>query len=231
MKLTQQKIYENIEEIKETIECSKRKFSGLYKLFLGYGILQGILFIFDLIGSITLWSNFKTTYLNFAAEMVTSIIVVILYVKVYKSEKNTSNRYYLITLSIWGIMVTVMPFLLLTARLLNTLWGNESAIVMLKTLEDYDMLANMMLICSAIIMVGYIIDKRWLLVISILLLFGFIIVRGIPVVMEIPILVKGNIKMSLTLSASAIVYYVFNIGGYIGLGTLLKYQEKKSGNI
>ncbi len=54
MELTQKKVYKDIEEIKNTIECSKRKLSGPYKLFFVYGILQGLMLILNLLG-IFIW--------------------------------------------------------------------------------------------------------------------------------------------------------------------------------
>lgn len=100
MELTQKRIYEDIGEIKETIECSKRKFSGPYKLFLGYGILQGALLIFNLVGNIVLGLSSGNAYFNFATEAAVSVITIVLYLMVYKSERNTSNRYYLIPESV-----------------------------------------------------------------------------------------------------------------------------------
>lgn len=228
MELTQKRIYEDIGEIKETIECSKRKFSGPYKLFLGYGILQGALLIFNLVGNIVLGLSSGNAYFNFATEAAVSVITIVLYLMVYKSERNTSNRYYLIAISIWGIIAVALPFLLFSARLAVAFCGNDSAVEMLQVLADYKMLANMVLVCVAIIMVGYITDKRWMLALSILTLFVFVITRVMPAT-GIAIPIKGNMEMEIALYS--IVYYVFNVLGYIGLGLLLKHQEKKSGNI
>lgn len=87
MELTKKRIYEDIEEIRETIECSKRKFSGPYKLFLGYGILQAALLGFNVIGMVIWGANNETAYFNFAVGMIGAMITATLYFLLYRMEK------------------------------------------------------------------------------------------------------------------------------------------------
>lgn len=228
MEMTQEKIYEEIGEIRETIEFSKRKFTGPYKLFFGYGGLQGILFIINLIGSFVFKIGNGNAYFNFVLEMLISIIIVILYLAIYKSEKITSNRYYLIAISTWGILIAALPFLLFGARLVIMLWAKESALEALQVLMDYKMMASMMLACVAAITTGYIIDKRQVSFFAVLILFCFICTRVLSGA-SFTIFVNANTEIVLELSM--IIYYVINIIGYIVLGILIKCQEKKSGNI
>ncbi|MDE6957294.1 MAG: hypothetical protein K2O96_04245, partial [Lachnospiraceae bacterium] len=92
------------------VHCSKRKFSGPYKLFLGYGILQAALLGFNVIGMVIWGANNETAYFNFAVGMIGAMITATLYFLLYRMEKKSSNRYYLVAISIWGIIAIAMPF-------------------------------------------------------------------------------------------------------------------------
>lgn len=223
MELSQKKIYNDIEEIKTTIECSKRKLSGPYRLFLGYGIVQGIIFILNLTGSIIWNPDNGIPYFNFAVEMAGAGAVVILYLLVYGREKHTSNKYYLTAISIWGLIAAILPFLMLAARLVIIVWGKNFAVHSMYLLEEYKMLINMLLVCTAMIMTGYVVDKKWLTVLSMLLLFCFVIINIFPDVYY-SLSIKG-IERQVTLAG--LFYLLVNIWGYIGLGLLL-YREKNA---
>lgn len=228
MELTKKKIYEDIEEIRETIECSKRKFSGPYKLFLGYGILQAALLGFNVIGMVIWGANNETAYFNFAVGMIGAMITATLYFLLYRMEKKSSNRYYLVAISTWGIIAIAMPFLLFAARIAIMVRGQGAAVETLQTLEEYKMLVSILLVCVAMIMVGYITDKMSLLVTAVIVLLCFIVLRVLP---ESSFLISVKENVTLEITFSALFYYIANIFGYIGLGMLLKYQEKKYGNI
>lgn len=228
MELTQKRIYEDIEEIRETIESSKRRLAGPYKLFFAYGILQGLVLVLNLFATVFWRASGIESYFNFGVEMVFAIAVTFLFVKVYKEEKDSSNRYYLSTIGIWGIIAVVMPFLLFAARLVIMFLGKDMAMEVLQTLADYKVVINILLVCAAMITVAYVTDMRWQVILAILVLFGFILANLFPqALLTIPI--GRNIQ--LVMKASIVFYYVTNVLGYLGLGFLLLYQERKSGNI
>lgn len=117
MELTQKRIYKDIEEIKNTIECSKRNYTGPYKLFLLYGTLQGVLLVLNLFSAVIWGASDNGAMFNFASQMICSAIIGIFYFLIYKNERRASNRYYLSTLSIWGILAISTPFILFATRL------------------------------------------------------------------------------------------------------------------
>ncbi|MDE6957293.1 MAG: hypothetical protein K2O96_04240 [Lachnospiraceae bacterium] len=106
--------------------------------------------------------------------------------------------------------------------------GQGAAVQTLQTLEEYKMLVSILLVCVAMIMVGYITDKMSLLVTAVIVLLCFIVLRVLP---ESSFLISVKENVTLEITFSALFYYIANIFGYIGLGMLLKYQEKKYGNI
>ncbi len=228
MELTKNRVYEDIAEIRETIECSKKKYSGLYTLLLGYGLLQAIFLLLDFAGAFFWGAGSENAVYNFATGMTGAALAVVLYLTVYNREKHTSNRYYLAVMGIWGILAVAVPFMMFVARIFLAFVGNASVWESYYILREYEMAANMLLVCAAAIMVGYIIDRKGLCVLALLPLLCFMILRVFPVV-QFTFSVKADMQIQLTLSA--VFYYMANIGGYTGLGFLLKRQEKKRGNI
>lgn len=227
MELTQKRVYEDIEEIKNTIECSKRKLTGIYKLFLAYGIFQGLVLLLNLFTVFIGGRDGIVAYFNLGVEMIAVVAVTGLFVKIYKVEKDTSNKYYLSTISIWGVIAVAMPFLVFAARLVIIVWGKNIALEALPILTNYKMVINMLLVCAATISVAYVIDKRWMVVLAIIVLFGYIVIDLFPQALFL-ISIKNGIQIEM--SISTIFYYVANVLGYIGLGFLLLCQEKKSGD-
>ena len=57
--------------------------------------------------------------------MICSAIIGIFYFLIYKNERRASNRYYLSTLSIWGILAISTPFILFATRLVLALSKSE----------------------------------------------------------------------------------------------------------
>ncbi len=134
----------------------------------------------------------------------------------------------MVAISTWGIIAIAMPFLLFAARIAIMVRGQGAAVQTLQTLEEYKMLVSILLVCVAMIMVGYITDKMSLLVTAVIVLLCFIVLRVLP---ESSFLISVKENVTLEITFSALFYYIANIFGYIGLGMLLKYQEKKYGNI
>ena len=226
MELTQKKVYQDIEEIKNTIECSKRKLSGPYKLFFVYGILQGLMLILNLLGIFIWHGNGITAYSNFVVDIIVAIVMTGIFVKIYRNEKNTSNKYYLSVISIWGMIVVAMPFLLFAARLVIIISRVNIGIESLSDLTNYKMIVNMLLACAATISVAYLTDKNWMVALAIIIMFVYILANLFSqVLFYVPV---KNIQIQVNIAE--IFYYVINIFGYIGLGFLLLRQEKKSGN-
>ena len=193
-----------------------------------YGILQGVLLVLNLFSAVIWGASDNGTMFNFASQMICSAIIGIFYFLIYKTERRASNRYYLSTLSIWGILAISTPFILFATRLVLALSKSELVTDNLVFLTDYENLINIVLVCIAIITVGYIVNKRGLVGLAILILFCFITIKVLPTV---NIYIKLNLDNQLQISISSIFYCVVNIFGYIGLGLILLRQEKKSANI
>lgn len=225
MDLTQREAFEDIRQIRETIECSRRKYSGLYKLFFAYGILQGILFACIAAGNFIWGANDGNGYFTLVTEMIGAGIITVVYWKIYGQEKDTANRYYLTTISIWGMITILMPFLMFAVRLVIAFSGDQSAAGALPLLMDYGMWTSILLGCAAVITVGYLIDRRWMTVLAAGILLVSLMIRILPAAFTVDL--RQNI---IEIPLFSILYYVINIAGYIVLGFLLLYQEKKSGN-
>lgn len=226
MELTQKRVYEDIEEIKNTIECSKRKLTGFYKLFFAYGILQGLMLLLNLLGIFIWGQNGIAAYFNLGVEMAGAVAVTGIFVKIYWDEKDTSNKYYLSSISIWGMIAVAVPFLLFAARLVIIASGKDMALEALPALANYKMVIHMLLVCAAMISVAYVIDKRWMAVLAIIVLFAYIL-AGLFSQEFFYIPVKS---IQIQVNIAEIFYYAANTLGYIGLGFLLLRQEKKNGN-
>ena len=117
------------------------------------------------------------------------------------NETRASNRYYLPTLSIWGILAISTPFILFATRLVLALSKSELVTDNLVFLTDYENLINIVLVCIAIITVGYIVNKRGLVGLAILILFCFITIKVLPTV---NIYIKLNLDNQLQISISSI---------------------------
>ncbi len=169
------------------------------------------------------WYN---RYFNFVVDIIVAILMTGIFVKIYRNEKNTSNKYYLSVISIWGMIVVAMPFLLFAARLVITISRVNIGIESLSDLTNYKMIVNMLLACAATISVAYLTDKNWMVALAIIIMFVYILANLFSqVLFYVPV---KNIQIQVNIAE--IFYYVINIFGYIGLGFLLLRQEKKSGN-
>lgn len=221
MELSKEKICQDIEEIREVIECTKTTYAGLYKMFFTYGFIQGMKQILKF-ASVSLWqAGGICGYVNLGIDLICNLYLLLCFVKIYGNEKGTTNRYYLSTLSIWGVLSISVPFLMLGVRLTAVLCKVDTALQLLPLLSKYEMLINMLLVCTAAIAVGFVIDQRWMIAVSMFVLFVFMISDMFSI--------GGSTQMKISIAAA--YYLVITIFGYIGLGMMLLLKEKQSADI
>lgn len=221
MELSTAKIFKDIEEIKDVIECTKRKYTGLYKMFFSYGLIQGMKQILKF-ASISIWRTGGICgYVNMGLELICDLFVLLYFVKIYRTEQRTTNTYYLSTFSIWGVITVSTSFLMFGVRLFVILSKIDTGLQLLALLSKYEMLINMLLICTATITVGFIIDQRWMIVLSIFILFVFMITDVFSI--------DGSTQMKVNIATA--YYLLITIFGYIALGMNLLLKEKKSADI
>lgn len=192
-----------------------KKSAGLYRMFFFYGLTNGVKQILGAMITLIWKANNICGYLNFGIDMLCSILILLYFIKIYNSEKNTANKYYLSVISIWGVIVSLLPFVMSGIRIAATVFFDVVPLQLLPTLSEYEMMINILMICVAIIIVGFTSDKRWMTTIAIFILFTFLITDTFQIG-------RGILNI---IDADGIYYLVVMVFGYICLGLL--FREKR----
>lgn len=205
----------DIEGIKDIGEDSVPYYRGLYNIFFAYGITYGIKEFLKYI-AILIWNkNGICGYINFGIELTGSVFILALFFRFIRRE--TKNKYYIDTISIWGTMAVSMPFLMFGIRLIISLFNSDKDIGLLPRLSEQEMFIDMLLLCIATISVGNIIDKKWMRVLSIIILFIFLMVY----------IISNNFANQEKLNIAVLYYLVVLVFGYISLGLILFFKGNK----
>lgn len=205
----------DIKEIKDIDEDFVPYHRGIYNIFFVYGITHGIKEFLKYI-AILIWNkNGICGYLNFGIELTCSVFILALFLRFIRRE--TKNKYYIDTISIWGTMAVSMPFLMFGVRLIISLFNTNKDIGLLPRLSEQEMFIDILLLCIATISVGNIIDRKWMRVLSIIILFIFLMVN----------IISNNYADQEKINIAVICYLLVLVFGYIALGLVLFFKGKK----
>ena len=216
-------VYEEIVYIYRTIEQTKKKYIGLFVLFISYAIIQSVSLLLNFGTEVIFRPGITISIINSIIKLSFSVVMIFIYIWVYNREKKTNNRYYIGCINIWGITTVSSPIIFFLVRCI--LYNNKNIIKILPKLEDYYLLINIVLFCLAIIITGVVTNKIWILVCSIFYLLSSITLLSISGL-------NYNIANSkIVVNVNYIINYMTYIIGYVCLAILLWRQGKKSGNI
>lgn len=218
MRLNGEKANNDIQTIKETLDRAKSDFNGLHTILLYYGVTQLASMIITLL-IVSIFNPSKGsviyTFLPAIISAIASVFILFIYIKIFRKEKNTSNKYYLSCLAMWGSMAVFLPFIMLAVRigiyLINSQGYKPDTPV---RLYEFEMLINVMLVCFCCIICSFITNKKWLAGTSLLILLTFLVL---------------NISFYSTISNGAFVLNIFYFSittlGYIALSFMIRKSE------
>lgn len=211
------KVCEELKSIYGTIEQAKKKYTGLYILFITYALVQGISIIMQFAARLVLGADAITANINMFKDLILYIVMIFIFIQVYRKERNLANKYYISCISIWGIIATSFPIIFFLVRMMVLVFDNSNAIIVLPRQADYRLLINIILFCLAIIITGVVTERTWILLCAVIYLFFAVSLISLP-----DLSIDGS---------NSLINYILYIAGYISLGILLWKQEKKSGDI
>ncbi|HZK27299.1 MAG TPA: hypothetical protein VFD00_07170 [Thermoclostridium sp.] len=220
MKLNKDQAYTDIQTIKKTLESTKSNFEGFYTILLLYGVFRLALFIIASPMILFFRNSMNHRFLPFIIFLINiliSVSILIIYIKIFKGEKDVSNKYYLSCMATWGIIAVVLPFIMIAVRCGIILFlPSEFTLGTMSKLAEFNMLINIMLVTFCFIICSILTNKKWLTGISLLILFVFLL---------LDIVFYNTMKVNGTL-AVYIFYNVVTTVGYI----ILAYVLKRSGD-
>ncbi|MGD9568682.1 MAG: hypothetical protein AB7V48_10200 [Sedimentibacter sp.] len=213
MKLSKDQAFNDVQTIKETLESTKLNFKGFYTILLLYGVLRLALYIIALFTKFIFKNVPGYGFFPFFIDTFISVFILIVFLKVFKSEKDVSNKYYLSCMTTWGIIAVALPFIMLAIRFIIFLFlPSEFTLNAISKLSEFNMLINVVLLILCFIMCSILTNNKWLISISLLILFVFL-------------LLDTFFYNTMKINGTLILYVFYNIAtsvGYIILAYLLK---------
>ena len=214
---------ENIFTIKKFIGQAKTNCRVLSNILMFLGVINLIYFGTTIIGGMILEPyEFQGFYnITIALKTVMYILFFVYFIKVYREEKVSSNRYYLSFLSILIGVTVLLPLLIFIIR--NMFDYNvpiEKVSEFLMNLQWLSTLSNILLFCFSMIVCGYIIRKKRMIFTSGILLFLYLITA---LIYNNVIFTIGLTKTPSSISLSELYYCLTTSIGYIIIATILKY--------
>ena len=164
--------------MKDTLSQAKTDYRGLYQFWFIYGALNLCSYGFARLAA-SFPENFLIAILYAAENLLSSLLLIIFYIKIFRREYKTANRYYVSCISMWGIPAVIMPVLsyLLSLGLFifqPDLWISGR----IKTnLWDLNYMMDILLICLCFIICAYILEKKWLIVVGAATLIAYLTLR------------------------------------------------------
>ncbi|MCW3491624.1 hypothetical protein [Dethiobacter alkaliphilus] len=208
---------EDIRIIKTSIGENKGSFDKIYKFLLFLGIVNLVGFMLTALGFFMF--TLDDRYWMFIGNMniVMHLLLFVYFVKVYKEEKISSNKYYLAFLNIFAGIVFLLPFLNLIMRfwVSFSVYYRDVSETFFK-LREVSMTSNILLFCFILVLCGLFLKKTSMFFASaviFLLYLIFSVVYNVPTFDNIE---GGSIPLL------AIYYDLVKSIGYIVVATILK---------
>ncbi len=214
---------ENIFTIKEFIGQAKTNCRVLSNILMFLGVINLIYFGTTIIGGMILEPHeFQGFYnVTIALKTVMYILFFVYFIKIYREEKVSSNRYYLSFLSILIGVTVLLPLLIFIIR--NMFDYNvpiEKVSEFLMSLQKLSTLSNILLFCFSMIVCGYIIRKKRMIFTSGIFLFLYLITT---LIYNNVVFTIGLTETPSSISLSELYYCLTMSIGYIIIATILKY--------
>lgn len=174
MVLDNKKAYEDFETIRTTLEQSKKNYGGFSILLFQYGFIQLILIVLSYaLGSLIFYDS-RYSMILFALEIIFDLYMIVLFLKIFRDEKLTSNKYYLSCISMWGLITISLPIISLVVRVTVIFFAsnvsNSAMVKLVASTGDIDIL----LFCFAALICGFITNKKAYIAMSIVILFTYL---------------------------------------------------------
>lgn len=217
MALDEKKAHEDFETIRMTLDQAKKGYNGLYELLLRYGLVQLILCVFSIVMGNLLRNFSGFGFISLVLNILAAIYMTVFYFKVYNAENETSNKYYLSCISMWGIIAITLPFINIAIRGTILAISSDKAIDLLPKIQEYNMIINILLVCFSFIICGNISNKKILIISSIIILYVFL---------NLYILYYNTNVSEIGTAALTVLYYICITLGYIGLSYMLRWRNK-----
>ena len=182
---------ESISIIKKSINNGKANLKIMYKLFLISSILWAAEYIVSQIakelwlkgGLIEKYSNYSMV--NFILTFIAQLIFFIYYIKLYKDEKNNSNKYYVNFLNLFGVTKFIIPFVQYIFRTIymfkltgneNVTSGNLEEIIrpMYNSLNIMSATFGILFMYISLNLLGEIVNKKFYKIFSLIILIAYI---------------------------------------------------------
>ena len=217
MNLEKEKAYDDLTTITETLEQTRKDYSGLYEILWRYGAIQIALCVFPIVLRKVWGDHSSFGFVALALGILAAVYMLIIYFKIYNKENITSNKYYLSCLGMWGVIAVALPFVEIAVRGIILAVSPERALDLLPRLQEFDMLINILLVCFCFIICGFIVNRKGLIILSIIILFVFI---------TLDMLYYNSGVSGRGPAALIIFYYICITVGYLGLSYILRWSSK-----
>lgn len=213
-----------IDLIKGSIEDAKIHYKGMYLMCFLLSGLYMIQFIATMVKF--LFRNFPINLLLVFYVMVEGMAL-LGYFFIIKKEKNFSNKYYLSLLSIWGFISFVIPIIVSAVNLIGEVFFKESYEI-ISASANFEILgfSQILLFSIFMIIISYIMNKKYFRVMSVLILFGYYFLYVCFFSKGIPLSFVSNqeqIGIGYVTIYTVLVVYL----GYFIMGVYLKCKEGK----
>ncbi len=217
--------------MKDTLAQAKTDYSGLYKLWLIYGILNTAAVLFGYLGTFLIMNSLQLLgqALILLQNLAVPILLIVYYIKIFKRDNCTANKYYLSCLALWGIPAVAMPVFTIILKggavLLFSpgILSNE----ILGKLNSFSFLLNMFLLCLCYIICAFVLNRKWIALIGLAVLFVYL---GLDVFADM-----GSFRIEfayragsyINFSLSSVFYNASIVLGYLAAGLMVKGFHKK----
>lgn len=157
-------------------DCEKRALSGnktviLYRLLFGYGILQGVAAILQILN----YHLFAEQYWSYFFVLAFDIIFLVYFLKICTQKRSKADEQYLSGIYAWGIFVAVMPFVLPIVRLIFVCINADATQQGMAVLTGNHEILEAAMLCWMAAMLGFMTNKKWMSPLAVLLMMFFLV--------------------------------------------------------
>jgi magnesium-transporting ATPase (P-type) len=216
---------EDIAIIKDSIEQVKENRYRLYNILMIVGLINLVYHGASTIAAIFLdaYEYGKFYGVSWSLNRIAYAIFFIYYIKIYREEKFSSNKYYLSFLNIFGAITFLLPLIMYIIKMMSFVnISNEMTSNLIMQSMDMSMLSNILLLCFSAIMCGTILRKKSIQFLSIGILFVYMLLSLVYKDIAYTIGISETPASTSLLS----IYYILAISvGYIIIAIILKYSR------
>lgn len=210
---------QDITVIKETLDDTKVHYRGMYLMCFLMAAFNGVKYIWTLLD---LWFMPRVMVGVFVMCYLWPLLLVISYLCIYRNEKKYSNKYYLSMIGIWGFMAGVVPAVTAFVNVISFFMADGRVLVEAAQMRGslfMDSISSILLLSIFLVICGYLLEKRFFLILAVLNLLGFMILERCFPSAGILFPVGGQAQSRLVYSS--LYSMVVTCLGYLTLGVYL----------